>query len=102
VEFAGHSFRRGQQVAMLLSAANHDPARFPNPGELDITRDPNPHLSFGSGIHFCLGAPLARMEGQIAFEALARRLPDLRLVTEQPPYRPTLVLRGVSELPVTL
>lgn len=100
-EFAGQQFRRGQQVATLIGAANHDPARFANPGELDITRDPNPHIAFGSGIHFCLGAPLARMEGQIAFAALAKRLPNLKLVDENPPYRDTYVLRGLAELPVT-
>jgi cytochrome P450 len=101
MEFAGQMFRKGQQVATLLGAANRDPSRFANPGTLDITRDPNPHLAFGNGIHFCLGAPLARMEGQIAFATLARRLPYLRLATENPPYRDTYVLRGLAELAVT-
>jgi pimeloyl-[acyl-carrier protein] synthase len=101
MDFAGQRMRKGQQVATLLGAANRDPARFANPGELDITRDPNPHIAFGSGIHFCLGAPLARMEGQIAFATLARRLPDLRLATDNPPYRDTYVLRGLAQLPVT-
>jgi cytochrome P450 len=100
-EFAGQQMRKGQQIITLFGAANHDPARFPNPGTLDITRDANGHLSFGNGIHFCLGAPLARMEGQIAIGTLARRLPSLRLVTDQPPRAPTLVLRGLSALPVT-
>lgn len=100
-EFAGHQLKRGQQVATLLGAANRDPARFTNPGELDITRDPNPHIAFATGIHFCLGAPLARLEGQIAFATLARRLPTLKLVNENPPYRNTYVLRGLAELPVT-
>jgi pimeloyl-[acyl-carrier protein] synthase len=101
-EFAGQQMRKGQQIITLFGAANHDPARFPDPGRLDITRDPNPHLSFGNGIHFCLGAPLARMEAQIAIATLARRLPDLRLVTDQPPRQPTLVLRGLRELCVTI
>lgn len=100
-EFAGHPMRKGQQMIPLFGAANRDPARFQNPATLDITRDPNPHLAFGNGIHFCLGAPLARMEAQIAIGTLARRLPDLRLVTDDPPRQPTWVLRGLRELPVT-
>ena len=100
-EFAGQTFRKGQQVATMFGAANHDPARFANPGVLDITRDPNQHIAFGNGIHFCLGAPLARLEGQIAFATLARRLPNLQLATENPPYRATYVLRGLAHLPVT-
>ncbi len=100
-EFAGQQFRKGQQVSMLFGAANHDPARFANPNELDITRDPNPHIAFGNGIHFCLGAPLARMEAQIALATMARRLPNLQLLTNEPQRQPTLVLRGLSELPVT-
>ncbi len=102
MEFLGQKMHRGQQVAMLIGAANHDPERFVDPGTLDITRDPNPHIAFGNGIHFCLGAPLARMESQIAFATLARRLPDLKLVTDSPRYRDTYVLRGLAELPVTI
>lgn len=101
MEFAGQTMRKGQQVATLLGAANRDPSRFPNPGELDITREPNPHIAFGNGIHFCLGAPLARMEGQIAIATLARRLPNLQLASDNPPYRETYVLRGLAALPVT-
>ena len=100
-EFAGQKMRKGQSVATMFGAANHDPARFVNPSELDITRDPNPHIAFGNGIHFCLGAPLARLEGQIAFATLLRRLPDLQLATDNPPYRKTYVLRGLAKLPVT-
>jgi cytochrome P450 len=100
-EFAGHQLKRGQQVSTMIGAANRDPARFANPNQLDITRDSNPHIAFATGIHFCIGAPLARMEGQIAFAALARRLPNLKLVNENPPYRNTYVLRGLAELPVT-
>ena len=70
MEFAGHGFKRGQSVLIMFGAANHDPARFVNPGKLDIARDPNPHVAFGSGIHFCIGAPLARMEAQVAFATL--------------------------------
>jgi pimeloyl-[acyl-carrier protein] synthase len=100
-ELGGQQLKRGQFVIPVFGAANHDPARFPNPGTLDITRDPNPHIAFGSGIHFCLGAPLARMEGQIAFATLARRLPSLKLVDEQPAYRNMRLFRGLEALPVT-
>ncbi len=102
MEFAGQTFHKGQQVATLLGAANRDPSRFANPSELDITRDPNPHIAFGNGIHFCLGAPLARLEAQIAFATLARRLPDMQLADENPPYKQTYVVRGLAHLPVTL
>lgn len=102
MEYAGYSFKRGQQVLPFLGAANRDPARFANPNALDISRDPNPHVAFGNGIHFCLGAPLARMEGQIAIGTLARRLPSLKLVDENPQYRPGgHVFRGLVKMPVT-
>lgn len=101
VEFNGVTFQRGQQVATMFGAANHDPEKFANPSTFDITRDPNPHMAFGNGIHFCLGAPLARLEGQIAFETLARRLPDLKLAGD-PERRSTYILRGFSALRVTV
>lgn len=101
MEYKGHHFSVGQQVAFLLGAANHDPALFANPQQLDVTRKPNPHLSFGNGIHYCLGAPLARLEGQIAFETLLRRLPKLALATDMPIYRDNFVLRGLEALPLT-
>ena len=101
MEFAGHSFKRGQFIMDWFGAANRDPARFVNPNELDITRDPNPHIAVGSGSHFCLGAPLARMEGQIAFATLARRLPHMKLVSDEVRYRPMHVFRGLEALPVT-
>jgi pimeloyl-[acyl-carrier protein] synthase len=100
-ELAGQQLKRGQGIFAVFGAANRDPARFPNPSTLDITREPNPHIAFGSGIHFCLGAPLARMEGQIAFATLARRLPNLKLVDEQPAYRNMRIFRGLEALPVT-
>jgi cytochrome P450 len=93
------TFRKGQQVALMFGAANRDPERFDNPDTLDITRENNKHVAFGSGIHFCLGAPLARLEGQIAFERIARRLPNLQLDGE-PVRRDTYVLRGLRSLPV--
>jgi cytochrome P450 len=92
--------RRGQFVYLMLGAANRDPARFPAPDRLDITRPDNHHVSFGQGSHFCLGAPLARLEAQTAFGALLRRFPALRLAAEGMEYRPTFNLRGLQALPV--
>ncbi len=100
IEYNGVTFKKGQEVATMLGAANRDPAKFTDPNTLDITREPNQHMAFGNGIHFCLGAPLARLEGQIAFETLARRLPNLALAGE-PVRRNTYLLRGLSELKVT-
>ena len=101
-EYGGHTIRRGQEVAFLLGAANRDPARFPNPDQLDLSRGDSRHLSFGGGIHYCLGAPLARLEGEIAFSTLARRLPTLRLATDEVNYRDNFLLRGLRALPVSL
>jgi pimeloyl-[acyl-carrier protein] synthase len=100
IDYKGHLFRKGQQVATLLGAANRDPEQFANPNNLNITREDNHHLAFGNGIHFCLGAPLARLEGQIVIGTLARRFPNMQLVTDSPPYRDTFVLRGLQHLPV--
>jgi cytochrome P450 len=83
----------------LLGAANRDPAVFAEPDRLDITRAPGRHLSFGQGIHYCLGAPLARVEGAIAIEALLAHSANLRLAGT-PRWRDTLVLRGLRTLPV--
>jgi cytochrome P450 len=101
-DFHGHTIRRGQEVAFLLGAANRDPDRFPAPDRLELTRGDSRHLSFGGGIHYCLGAPLARLEGEIAFAALARRLPTLHLATDTIKHRDNFLLRGLSELPVSL
>jgi cytochrome P450 len=93
---------KGEMVLVVLAAADRDPERFPYPDTLDITRTDNKHLAFGKGIHHCLGASLARMEGQIAVGTLLRRMPNLRL--KAPPkslvWRPGLVLRGLKALPV--
>lgn len=101
MEMGGQVLQPGQQVSFMLGAANRDPAVFANPNELDITRKNNPHLAFGSGIHYCLGAPLARLEGQIAIETLLRRMPKLSLATDTAVYRDNYVLRGLETLPVT-
>jgi pimeloyl-[acyl-carrier protein] synthase len=100
-EWRGRTIRHGQTITMLIGAANRDPAVFDHPDRLDITRHPNRHLGFGHGIHFCLGAPLARLEGQIAFRAVARRLPRMRLAEGETRYRPALGIRSLRALPVT-
>lgn len=100
MQFGDKTLRPGQQAILLLGAANRDPAQFAGPERLDITREDNRHLAFGMGIHFCLGAPLARVEGQIALAEMARRLPGLELAAESPPYKENLVLRGLAALPV--
>ena len=99
IEIDGVAIPRGGEVALLFGSANRDPAVFPNADELDLSRDPNPYLSFGAGIHYCLGAPLAKLELGIAFETLMRRLPRLELI-EPPRWKRTFVLRGLEALRV--
>jgi hypothetical protein len=101
-EVNGHPIRSGQQVIALLGAANRDPERFPDPDGLDITRQDNQHLSFSHGFHYCLGAPLARLEGQIALSALMERFPELRLATDAPEWGDNLILHGLKTLPVAV
>lgn len=93
----GSTLRAGDSVVAALGAANRDPARFTEPHLLDIARHPNPHLAFGQGVHFCLGAALSRREAQLALPALVDRFPDLRLAGD-PVWRPTAVLRGLESL----
>ncbi len=104
VAIAGVTIPRGGMVFPAVASANRDERVFPDPDRLDVTRTPNKHLSFGLGAHFCLGAALARMEGQIALATLARRAPELRLAVEPAAvrWRPGLVLRGLKALPVTV
>jgi hypothetical protein len=97
----GVTVRAGQKIAALLGAANRDPAVFADPDRLDVGRSPNPHLGFGAGIHYCLGAPLARVELQVALSTLLDRVPGLALAGE-PVRRPEFVIRGLSALPVSL
>jgi cytochrome P450 len=85
-----------------MNSANRDPEAFADPDRFDISREPNVHLTFGHGIHFCLGAPLARLEAQIATTRLAERLPDVRLSGGDPEWHDSLILRGVKRLPVQL
>ena len=98
VELHGVTVRRGEKVAALLGAANRDPTVFAEPDRFVADRDPNPHLAFGAGIHFCLGAPLARMELQISIRALLERLGPVEIVDAA--RRPTFVLRGYEHLVV--
>jgi cytochrome P450 len=84
----------------MLASANRDPAHFPAPDRLDLARADPHHLSFSQGIHYCLGAALARLEGEVALPALLLRYPTLHLTTDRPPYREHRVLRGLAELPV--
>jgi cytochrome P450 len=97
----GHTIAKGEMVMPFIGAADRDPAQFRDPDRLDIGRTDNRHIAFGWGIHFCLGAPLARLEGQIAISTLVRRLPKLSLATDAPEYRQSLTLRGLKALPVS-
>jgi len=101
VPIGGRTIPKGDMVMPFIGAADRDPAQFPDPDRLDIARADNRHIAFGWGIHFCLGAPLARVEGQIAIDTLVRRLPGLALATGRPEYRQSLTLRGLKALPVT-
>ncbi|MFC5822971.1 cytochrome P450 [Nonomuraea insulae] len=101
-ELGGVPLPKGTEVMVLIGAANRDPAVFPDPDRFDVTREPSRHLAFGLGIHFCLGATLARMEGEIVLSALATAAPGLELADAAPPYKENVVLRGLATLPVRL
>jgi cytochrome P450 len=104
LEIHGQSLRRGDHIVAWLGAANADPARFPDPAKLDLSRSPNPHVTFGSGIHFCLGAQLARVEAHVGFERLFTRYPRLALAVpdSELKYRGNMLLRALVALPVRL
>lgn len=101
LEIGGKAIWHNQYAVLLIGAANRDPDQFPDPDRFDIDRPENRHLAFGHGPHFCLGAPLARLEGQIAIGSVIRRLPDLRLATDRWEWQPTPTFRGLRALPVT-
>jgi pimeloyl-[acyl-carrier protein] synthase len=101
VELGGKSIRNRQAVIAVMGAANRDPERFTDPDRFDVMRKDNRHVAFGAGAHFCFGAPLARLESQIAFEAVMRRLPNLKLETERIAWRYNLGFRGLDALPVS-
>ena len=100
--FGGTEFQAGDFVMLLIASANRDPDQFDDPERFDITRAPNNHLGFGFGVHHCLGAPLARMEAQVALTALVKRAPDLALAVDEVRYKTNVVLRGMEALPVSM
>jgi pimeloyl-[acyl-carrier protein] synthase len=100
VELRGKVLRQDDRLRWFISSANRDPEVFADPETFDITRDPNPHVAFGSGVHHCLGATLARLEGQEAFKALAERFPSLHVETEELKYQPSMTFRSLISLPV--
>jgi hypothetical protein len=102
IDIAGTTIPQGSPITLVLAAGNRDPGRFPDPDRFDPDRTGNVHLGFGGGIHYCFGAPLARVEAQVALPALARRLVNPRLVADPPPYRPNPVLRGPRHLLVEI
>lgn len=99
-QFNGVHLQRGMEVGLLYASGNRDPRRFHNPDGLDLTRKDNPHLTFGLGIHYCIGAPLARLELQVAFATLLRRLPEIRVVKEPVEYTGGFIIRGHKAMPV--
>jgi len=101
IEIGGTTVREGQMAMAILGAANHDPAKFPEPEKFDIRRNPTDHMAFGDGIHFCLGAPLARAEAQIAFEELLRRFSKIEPAGE-PAWGGTFIIRGAKKLPISV
>jgi len=99
-ELGGVEIAAGQKIAALIGSANRDPAIFENADEMNIARDPNPHIGFGAGIHFCLGAPLARLEMGVSLPALWEKFPEMSLASE-PVRRPTFVLRGYESVAIS-
>jgi pimeloyl-[acyl-carrier protein] synthase len=100
VEIGGKGIGKGQEVVALIGAANRDPAQFLEAERLDLGRSENRHIAFGAGVHFCLGAPLARLEGQIAIGSLVQRVPKIELAVDELEWRETVTLRGLKRLPV--
>src|SRR5438034_6381298 len=101
-ELGGKEIRKRQAVRAVMAAANRDPERFPDPDRLDITRQDNRHVAFGYGAHFCFGAPLARIEGQVVFEEMLRMFPVLSLEAGPLTWRTNLGLRGLTALHISL
>jgi cytochrome P450 len=102
LDFAGTIIPRGAPVWLALASGNRDPRRFPDPDRFDPDRVDNQHLGFGGGVHLCFGAPLARLEAQLALSQLARRLRNPRLLADPPPYRRNPILRGPRHLPIAV
>jgi cytochrome P450 len=100
VEIRGVQVPKGAELGLIFGSANRDPAVFADPDRLDLGRDPNPHLSFGAGVHYCLGAPLGRLELELSFATLLERMPAMAPAAE-PRWKPTYILRGLEALHVT-
>jgi cytochrome P450 len=98
----GKVIRGGERVFAFANAANRDPEAFENADAFDLGRPLSPHLTFGHGIHFCLGAPLARLEARIAAQRASQRFPEIALLDGEPAWQDSLILRGVKALPVRL
>jgi cytochrome P450 len=101
LEMRDKVMRKDDRIRWFISSANRDPNVFADPEKFDITRQPNPHVAFGNGVHHCLGATLARVEGQEVFKALAERFPDLEVATGELEYQPSVTFRSLKSLPVT-
>jgi pimeloyl-[acyl-carrier protein] synthase len=101
VEMKGKTIYQGDRIRWFISSANRDPEVFSEPGRFDIQRYPNRHVAFGSGIHHCLGATLARLEGQESFKALAERFPRFHVQADELEYQPSITFRSLKSLPVT-
>ena len=101
MEWRGRTLRRGDMVIPFMASANRDERQFPDADTLDVRRAPGRHLAFAWGLHFCLGAWLARLEARVAFDTMLRRLPGLSLVSDQPTWKPMIFLRGLEALPLT-
>lgn len=101
VEMRGKVLHKDERIRWFINSANRDPEKFPEPDTFDIQRHPNLHVAFGSGIHHCLGATLARLEGQEAFRALAQRFDTLHLEQEELAYQPSITFRSIKTMPVT-
>jgi cytochrome P450 len=101
IEVRGKVMEKNDRIRWFISSANRDPNVFAEPNKFDITRQPNPHVAFGNGVHHCLGATLARVEGQEVFKALAERFPGLQLQSEELDYQPSITFRSLKSLPVT-
>ena len=101
-ELHGKQLSPGDRVFAMLNAANQDPRAFDRPQEFDIARLPNRHLAFGYGTHFCMGAALARLEGEVSFLELVRRFPGMTLAETEPVWHGTIIMRGFKSLPVRL
>ena len=99
-EINGRGIDMGERVLLVVAAANRDPTQFPDPDRLDVGRLENRHLAFGLGIHFCIGAPLARLEGTVAIETVLRRFPSLELEEQKLAWQDNVAMRVLKRLPV--